>query len=158
MNVHKKDSKGSCAAAVQWAAAIRHAVAAQGELPFYPNCVQGCSAVTCDSDSCFCSFGLILYIDFCKWTSALNFSDLLSFNKVQCISKRGTVLSKFNQAWFILCIIRRKESKLILNPVKLNTFCFKQLINETETFIFYRADTDDLDAFLLSCNVPNNYF
>lgn len=156
MNVHKRDAKGSCAAAVQQAAAIHHAVAAQGELPFYPNCVQGCSAVTCDSDSCFCSFAPILYTDFCKWTSGLHLSDLLSFNKVQCVCKRGTMLSKFTQAWFTLCTIRRKKSKLILNPMKLNTFCFQQLINETETFIFYSADTDDLDAFLLSCNVSNN--
>lgn len=137
---------------------VHHAVAAQGELPFYPNCVQSCSAVTCDSDSCFCNFAHILYTYFCKWNSGLRFSELLSFNKVQCICKRGTLLSKFNQAWFILCTIRRKKSKPILNPVNLNTFCFKQLINETETFIFYSADTDDLGPLLLSCHVPNSYF
>lgn len=158
MNVHIKDTKGSCAAAVQRAAAIHHAVAAQGELPFYPNCVQGWSAVTCDSDSCFCSFAHILYTDFYKWNSGLRFSELLSFNQVQCICKRATVLSKFNQAWFILCTIRSKKSKPILNPVKLNIFGFKQLINKADTFIFYSADTDDLDPFLLSCNVPNSYF
>lgn len=45
---------------------------------------------------------------------------------------------------------REKNSEVILNPLKLNTFHFQQFINKTETFIFYCANTDGLDAFLLN--------
>lgn len=45
---------------------------------------------------------------------------------------------------------REKFSKVMLNPLKLNTFHLQQFVNKTETFIFYCANMSGLDAFLLN--------
>lgn len=146
----------------------------------HERCLCSCSAMSCSHpEHRCCSGGTTIYLIVCRVVQ-LSCATLIVISAVLttfCIHSSVSGPSVFISLICCLCLQegnyylkiqtgivhlvhyqKEKSSKVILNPLKLNTFHFHQFINKRKTLIFYCASMEGLDSFLLHWNVPNSYF
>lgn len=143
----------------------------------HQRCPCSCSAMSCSHPACrCCSGGTTIYLMVCRvvqlsratlivisavlttFCMPSSVSEPSVFISLICclwtkyvLSARGELQSENSNRHRSSCALSgEKNSKVILNPLKLNTFHFNQFINKRETLIFYCVSMEGLDAFLLN--------